>query len=110
MALVLVFAPLGAVLVLLGLAFERGRVAPTFWFGGRAPRSQRARRAGLLANRQAGRTLLIGGAVVIVAAIAAWLSGATLDDEFVSLSLTAAVVATCVVALVRAVRAVRAGS
>jgi uncharacterized membrane protein len=107
MTLVLVFVPIGALLALAGLLFEGGRIAPTVWFGGRAPRSQRARRAGLLANRFAGRTLLIGGGVVIVAALAAWVAGASIDDEFVALSLVAAVAATCVTALVRALRAVR---
>lgn len=110
MALVFVFVPIGALLALLGVLFERGRVAPTVWFGGRSPRSQRARRAGLLANRKAGRSLLVGGGVVVVAAAAAWLSGATLDDEFVALSLMAAVVATCVVALVRAIRTIRSST
>jgi len=110
MTLVLVFVPIGAVLALVGVLFERGRIAPTVWFGGRAPRSQRARRAGLLANRLAGRTLLIGGGVVIVAALAAWIAGATIDDEFIALSLVAAVAATCVTALVRAIRMVRSTS
>ncbi len=108
MTLVLVFVPIGALLALAGLLFERGRVAPTVWSGGQPARSQRARRAGLLANRMAGRSLLIGGAVVVVAALAAWLAGASIDDEFVALSLVAAVAATCVTALVRALRAVRA--
>ena len=106
----LVFVPIGALLALLGVLFERGRVAPTVWFGGRSPRSQRARRAGLLANRFAGRTLLVGGVVVVVAAIAAWISGASIDDDFVALSLMAAVVATCVVALVRAIGTVRSSA
>lgn len=107
MTLVLVFVPIGALLVLAGLLFERGRVGPTIWFGGRPARSQRMRRSGLLANRLAGRSLLIGGAVVIVAALAAWLAGASIDDEFVALSLVAAIAATCITALVRALRAVR---
>lgn len=110
MALVFVFVPIGALLALLGVLFERGRVAPTVWYGGRPLRSQRHRRAGLLANRRVGRSLVVGGAVVIVAAAAAWLSGATIDDEFVALSLVAAVVGTCVVALVRAIRTIRSSA
>jgi uncharacterized membrane protein len=106
--IMLVFVPIGAVMIAVGLAFTRGPVSPALWYGGRAPRTQRARQAGYLANRRLGRTMLIGGGVVVAAAIAAWLAGATLDDEFVALSLVAAVVVSFVVAVVRALTVVRA--
>ncbi len=107
MTIVLVFVPIGALMIALGLAFSRGIVAPTLWSGGRIPRTQRARQAGNRANRIVGRTMLIGGGVVVVAAVAAWLAGATLDDEFIALSLVAAVVVSFAVALVRSFALVR---
>jgi uncharacterized membrane protein len=108
MTIVLVFVPIGAVMIALGLAFMRGPIAPTLWYGGREPRTQRAKQAARRANRVVGRTMLTGGAVVVIAALAAWLAGATLDDEFVALSLVAAVVVSFMVALVRALMLVRA--
>ncbi len=108
MTIMLVFVPIGALMIALGITFTRGPVGPTLWYGGRLPRTQRARQAGHRANRLVGRTMLIGGSIVTVAAIAAWLSGASLDDEFVALSLVAAVVISFVAALVRALTVVRA--
>ncbi len=108
MTIMLVFVPIGAVMIAIGLAFTRGPVGPALWYGGRMPRTQRARQAGHLANRRLGRTMLVGGIIVVVAAFAAWLAGATLDDEFVALSLVAAVVVSFVAAVVRALTMVRA--
>ncbi len=108
MTILLVFVPIGALMIALGLAFTRGRVGPQVWYGGRMPRSTRQREGGSRANRVVGRTLMIGGSAVTVAAVLAWLSGASLDDEFVSLMLVAAVVVSFVAALLRALPLVRA--
>ncbi len=110
MTIVLVFVPIGAVMIALGLAFMRGPIAPTLWYGGREPRTQRAKQAGHRANRVVGRTMLTGGAIVVIAALSAWLAGATLDDEFVALSLVAAVVVSFFIALMRALTMVRASA
>lgn len=108
MTILLVFVPIGALMIALGVTFLRGPVGPQLWFGGRIPRSNRQREAGQRANRIVGRSLLVGGSIVAVAAIAAWASGATLDDEFVSLMLVAAVMASILAGLVRALALVRA--
>jgi hypothetical protein len=107
MTIVLVFAPVGAVLLALAWLFSSDRVPSTVWFGGREPRSQRGRVAGERANRTVSRTLAVGGAIVLVAAAAAWIAGASLEDELVALILVGAVLATVVAALVRAMRLVR---
>lgn len=110
MTIVLVFAPVGAVLLAAAWLFGSGRVPATLWFGGREPRSQRARVAGERANALVARTFTVGGGVVIVAAAAAWLAGASLEDELVALTLVGAVVVTVVAALVRALDLVRGAS
>ena len=107
MTIVLVFAPVGAVLLAVAWLFSNGRVSPNVWFGGREPRSQRIRVAGERANRTVARTLAIGGGVVIAAAMIAWIAGASLEDELVALTLVGAVVATVVAALVRAMGLLR---
>lgn len=110
MTIVLVFAPVGAVLLALAWLFATGRVSPNVWFGGKEPRAQRARVAGERANRSVSRTLAIGGAIVILAAVVAWIAGASLEDELIALTLVGAVVATVVAALMRAMRWVRSAT
>jgi uncharacterized membrane protein len=103
----LAFAPVGAILMALGVVLQQGRVGPNAWYGGRRPRSLRGREAWRTATRAAGSAMIAGGAGVVVASVAGAALGATLEDEVPTLLVLGLLVASVAVGVLRALAVLR---
>jgi uncharacterized membrane protein len=71
----LVFVAVGVVFAALGVPLLRGRVRPNFWYGCRTHRTLSDERIWYAVNRVTGRDMIVGGAIIIAAALFALAAG-----------------------------------
>jgi uncharacterized membrane protein len=65
----LVFVGVGVVFAALGVPLLRGRVRPNFWYGCRTHKTLSDEKIWYAVNRVTGRDLIVGGAIIIAAAL-----------------------------------------
>ena len=71
----LVFVAIGIIFAALGVPLLRGRVRPNFWYGCRTRKTLSDERIWYAVNRVTGRDLIVGGACIFAAALAALAAG-----------------------------------
>jgi uncharacterized membrane protein len=77
----LVFVAVGLVFAALGVPLLRGRVRPNFWYGCRTHKTLSDERIWYAVNRVTGRDLIIGGACIFAAALAALAAGRAMNPS-----------------------------